>query len=221
MPAQKIPAEGLEESFNEFYLAAWQRVVTFGYAMVGDLREAYDIAREAFVTAWQRWHRVVHYADPEAWVRMVASVLLIDRWREAQTRPLGYHGRGPDGVVDPPSIESLVLVTALRQLPADQRYAIVLHHVLGVPVSEVSEQSGVRVNAARARLASGRRTLSELLGWDLPEEEDRATAHPRFTALYRDTGTLALPSAASLRRHGQQPPPSPPVVSLTSGPAAP
>jgi Sigma-70, region 4 len=114
--------------------------------------------------------------------------------------PLGYHWRGPDRVVEPPSVESLVLVTALRQLPADQRYAIVLHHLLGVPVSDVSEQSGVSMNAVKARLASGRRALSELLGWDPLEEAD-----PRFTALYRETGKLGFPSAASLRRRGQQP----------------
>lgn len=196
MPTHRHPRSGRadpEESFNEFYLATWHRLVTFLYAMTGDLPVAYDLAQEAYARAWQGWHRVVSYPDPEAWLRMVASVLLIDH------RP-----PAPTWTVEPPSMDSLVLLTALRQLPRGQRYAIVLHHLLGVPESEASDQSGAPVIVTRARLAAGRATLSELLGWDLVPQ-DRASPDPRFSTLYRETGKLRWPSAASLRHRGQQP----------------
>jgi RNA polymerase sigma-70 factor (ECF subfamily) len=54
-------------------------------------------------------------------------------------------------------------VTALRRLPEAQRLAIVLHHVLGLPVASVAVETGVPVGTVKARLARGRQALAALL----------------------------------------------------------
>lgn len=163
-----------QPAFDEFYGATRRRVVAFLYSVGGDLPDAHDAAQEAYARAWQRWRTVGDYADPEAWVRTVGYRLLINRWRKARNRLVAYRRLGPGEPLDPPSEDTLALVSAMRQLPAEQRYAIALHHLLDLPVSEVAAQTGASVSAVKARLARGRRTLSELLGSSLPEEASHA-----------------------------------------------
>jgi RNA polymerase sigma-70 factor (ECF subfamily) len=55
------------------------------------------------------------------------------------------------------------LVAALRQLPAAQRRAVVLHHIVDLPVTEVADELGVPVGTVKAWLHRGRQTLACLL----------------------------------------------------------
>jgi RNA polymerase sigma-70 factor (ECF subfamily) len=57
----------------------------------------------------------------------------------------------------------LALVEALRQIPAAQRRAIVLHHLVGLPVKEIAEETGDSVSAVKVRLSRGRQALASLL----------------------------------------------------------
>lgn len=159
-----------DDGFEEFYVSTRQRLVAFLFALGGDLPDAQDVAQEAYARTWQRWSTVESYGDPEAWLRTVAYRLLSNRWRKARNRITAYRRHGTQAPVEAPSENSLALVTALRELPAAQREAIVLHHLLDLPVTEVAFQTGVPVNTVKARLARGRRTLATLLSTDLPEE---------------------------------------------------
>lgn len=162
------------DSFDEFYRGTRRRVVAFLYTLSSDMPDAHDVAQEAYARAWQRWHTVGDYAQPEAWVRMVAYRLLINRWRKARSRLVAYRLRGADPPVEPPSDDIVAVVTALRQLSPDQRLAIVLYHLMDLPINEVASETGASINAVKARLARGRNILSELLDSSLPEEVNRA-----------------------------------------------
>jgi RNA polymerase sigma-70 factor (sigma-E family) len=160
--------------FDEFYRASQRRVGTFLYAVCGDLSEAQDAAQEAYARAWQRWSTIATYDDPEAWVRTVGYRLVLNRWRKARNRLIAHRRHGPGGAVAPPTEDVVALVAALRRLPAEQRLAITLHHLLDLPVAEVAQQTGVSANTIKARLTRGRRTLAALLKADLPEESIHA-----------------------------------------------
>jgi RNA polymerase sigma-70 factor (ECF subfamily) len=54
------------------------------------------------------------------------------------------------------SPDSVDLANALRGLSLGQRQAVVLHHLVGLPVQEVAEQLGVPVGTVKARLSRGR-----------------------------------------------------------------
>jgi RNA polymerase sigma-70 factor (ECF subfamily) len=158
------------DGFDAFYRSTQQRLFSYLYAITGDAAEAQDVVHEAYARAWQRWATVREYADPEAWMRTVARRIAVSGWRRARTR-LAAHRR--HGVPDPspgPSPDTVALVTALRAVNADQRLAIVLHHLVGLPVADVARETGVPVGTVKARLARGRRALSELLAIDLPED---------------------------------------------------
>jgi RNA polymerase sigma-70 factor (ECF subfamily) len=68
----------------------------------------------------------------------------------------------------------LALITALRQLPAKQRMAIVLHHLVDLPVEQVAAETGSSAAAVKKQLTRGRSALSVLLADDGPESAEPA-----------------------------------------------
>jgi RNA polymerase sigma-70 factor (ECF subfamily) len=59
--------------------------------------------------------------------------------------------------------DTVALVAALRQIPAAQRRAIVLHHLAGLLVREIADETGVSESAVKAQLSRGRQALAGLL----------------------------------------------------------
>ncbi|WBB65862.1 SigE family RNA polymerase sigma factor [Micromonospora sp. WMMD812] len=165
---------GNDDGFEEFYRTTRHRVVTVLYALGGDLAEAQDAAQEAYVRAWQRWERISAYGDAEAWVRTVGHRLLINRWRKIRNGLVAYRRHGTDPAVPPPSENTVALVAALRRLPAEQREAIVLHHLADLSVAEIAAQTSAPTGTVKARLARGRKSLATMLDTVLPEEVTHA-----------------------------------------------
>lgn len=173
-----MPDEELPESFDDFYRATSRRLAHQMYAITGSTAEAQDCVQEAFARAWQRWSQVRTYADPEAWVRTVARRVAVSRWRRARTA-LAHLRRQGGGLVTPaPSEDHVLLVTALRQITAAQREAIVLHHLSGLSVEQVAAETGVAVGTVKARLHRGRAALAAALGdLDSPGDSPDPTNH--------------------------------------------
>ena len=157
------------EDFDAFYRDTRQRVVAALYALTGDLAEAQDVTQEAYARAWQRWRTISGYDEPEAWVRTVARRIASSGWRKARNRVKAYRRHGAELSAPAPSEDTVALVTALRQLPAEQREAVVLHHIVGLPVTEVALQTGAPTGTVKARLSRGRKALSALLHIELEE----------------------------------------------------
>lgn len=151
------------DAFDAFYASRAPDLVRQLHAMTGDLGEAQDVVQEAFARAWQRWHRLSAYEAPEAWVRTVAWRLAVSRLRRVTSgaRALRRHGPAPD--VPGLGPDRVALVTALARIPAAQRRAVVLHHVAGLSVQEVADETGAPVGTVKARLSRGRTALAALL----------------------------------------------------------
>lgn len=173
-----IPHEGRRgravpgvDDFDEFYRTTRLRVCAYMYALTGDLAEAQDATQEAYVRAWERWQRIGGYADPEAWVRTVARRLAANRWRKALNRIVAHRRLRPPDSVPGPSEDGVAIAGALRQIPEAQRVAIVLHHLLGLSIHQVAQETGVPEGTVKARLSRGRTALSALLRVDIEEPE--------------------------------------------------
>jgi RNA polymerase sigma-70 factor (ECF subfamily) len=154
--------------FDGFYRTHYPGLVAAAYALLGDLAEAQDVVQEAFCRTWRRWDTVIGYDNPVAWVRRVALNLANSRWRHL--RVVGRHASRERALEVPPlEPDHVALVAALRTLPADQRRALVLHHLVDLPVTAVADEMGVAVGTVKSWLHRGRAALAARLG-DAVEE---------------------------------------------------
>jgi RNA polymerase sigma-70 factor, ECF subfamily len=159
-----------DPGFDEFYAATTHALVAQVYAMVGDLGEAEDAVAEAYARAWRRWPQLRGYADPSAWVRTVAYRIAVSSWRRARNRAFAHRQVGPgtdSGAVLNP--ETVVLIDALRQIPPNQRRAVVLYHLVGMPVAEIATEMGASTSAVKQWLSRGRRSLQSVIGEETAE----------------------------------------------------
>lgn len=166
--------------FDEFYRGSRGRLLSYLYAAGGDLSEAQDAAQEAYARAWQRWGQVSRLDDPEAWVRTVGWRVLAHRWRKLRGRRAAYRRHGAPAPAAAPSEDTVALVAALRQLPVEQRQALVLHHLLDLPVAQIATDTGVREGTVKARLSRGRAALARLLRLDGSQEREAEAVGARL-----------------------------------------
>ena len=151
-------------SFDAFYNASVRKVIGQLHAMTGSRSDAEDCVQEAFARAWQRWDTVSTYGDPEAWVRTVAYRVSISAWRKATSMRTAYRKHGaPDDDTRGLNPDYVAIMSALRQVPTGQRQAIVLHHLVGLSVDEIAQETGVASGTIKARLSRGRHALAPLL----------------------------------------------------------
>lgn len=170
--SQSVPEQDcLLAEFTSRYNSAYPRLVGQVEAITGDARRAQRMVQRAFVRAWRRWRTVRLLDDPIAWVR-----------REALRRPASgpWAGRRPrarqDAVPDTPGMDpqNVVVLEALLRLPESQRRALVLHHMAGLPVSQVAEDERITRDSMSDRLRRARTALIALLEDDRHEtEKDR------------------------------------------------
>jgi RNA polymerase sigma-70 factor (ECF subfamily) len=149
-------------AFDSLYQAHYGDVVAMLHALTGDLGEAQDLSQEAFFRAWQRWDALATYDNPVAWIRRVALNLAGSRWRHLRVADRHLRRERP-AVVPALQPDHVAMVAALRKLPGDQRRALVLHHMLDLPVAEVAHELGVAVGTVKSWLHRGRAALAAQL----------------------------------------------------------
>ncbi|WP_410786869.1 RNA polymerase sigma factor [Kribbella sp. C-35] len=152
------------DTVRELYEGCYRRLVGQLFAICGNLGEAEDAVQEAFVRAVEKPQRLARLDNPEAWLRTVALNAVRLRYRRA-TRFHGLFSRAglPETTTAGLSADRVALVDALRQLPYEQREAIVLHHIVDLPVGEIAVQLRVPEGTVKARLSRGRSRLAPLL----------------------------------------------------------
>jgi RNA polymerase sigma-70 factor (ECF subfamily) len=129
--------------------------------LAGDAAE--EVAQEAFVVALERWDYVSSLDAPDAWLWVVARRLALRRSGRERARVLkeslaavdSWHGEVPVDVD---------LADAVNRLPGQQRAAVVLHYLCGLPVSEVAGIVGGSDSAAKVWLHRARGRLGVLVG---------------------------------------------------------
>ncbi|MCH1867345.1 sigma-70 family RNA polymerase sigma factor [Nocardioides sp. CFH 31398] len=165
--------------FDDFYAGTAYRVVGHVYAVTGDLAAAEDAVAEAYLKAWARWSTVRGMRSPEAWVRCVATRDAVSRWRVWRNRLRAHDRAASDAtrsVAETVGPDHVALVAALQQIPAAQRVAVVLHHLVGLSVAEIADEVGAPAGTVKARLSRGRTALARLLDPEPPPDgpTDRA-----------------------------------------------
>ncbi|MFE6778234.1 SigE family RNA polymerase sigma factor [Streptomyces sp. NPDC057676] len=152
------------EEFEEFYTQTVTRLTGQLYVMLGDLHEAEDVVQEAFVKGWGRRRQLDRGGQPEAWIRTVAWRLAVSRWRVRRRSTDAWRRRDASPPhVEGPSPEQIVLVDALRELPAQQRRSMTLHYLCDLSVEQIARETGASASTVKTHLVRGRAALAHHL----------------------------------------------------------
>lgn len=127
-----------------------------------------DVVRQTLLRAWR--HAAKLNGDSgllRTWLFTVARRVVIDGWRSHPGRgraiaPTVTHDLTARDEID--RIESsMVVVSALRRLAAEQREAIVETYLRGRTVNEAARMLGVPPGIVKSRIYNAMRTLSQAL----------------------------------------------------------
>ena len=164
-------ARGDQQAFEQLMTPLEQKIWRICWHYVGEREAASDCGQEAMLRVWRGLDKYRGDCAFETWVYRVAANCCMDYLRKKKRdksesiEPLREQGFDP---ADPdPGTEERVIAAdehrrlreCIARLPEDQREALVLTQLEGVPYETAAEQLGVsegtvksRVNRAKARL---------------------------------------------------------------------
>ena len=150
--------------FQRFLEANRVTVYRFLLAAVGR-DDADDVFQETFLSALRAYPRVHDGGRLDHWVLRIASRKAIDHHRGTARRPspIGVLPEVAGGSVEETTDPRDPLWGAVRSLPARQRVAVVLRHVLDRSYADIAEAMGGTEQAARANVSHGTKRLRELM----------------------------------------------------------
>ena len=159
---------------------------------MGNREDAADGLQDGLVAAYRRAGTFRGDAAVTTWLHRVVVNACLDRLRAAKVRraePLPddleeYRGRGSTvsaSTEDPADVSvagerRALVLSALQQLPDEQRAALVLVDMEGYPVAEAAAMLDCAVGTVKSRCSRGRARLAELLAPLLGD--DRDAEHP-------------------------------------------
>ena len=133
--------------------------------------DAEDVAQEAFLRAYQNFHRLRDRERFRGWLARIAWRLAIDRWRAAgrrERRELASVDVAPAETVEGLSASRELqrhLERAIDELPEKLRLAVILAAIEEHALSDVARMLGVGEGTVKSRLHIARKRLAEKLRW--------------------------------------------------------
>jgi RNA polymerase sigma-70 factor (ECF subfamily) len=158
--------EGDPDAFAELVRRHRDRLWAVALRTLGDREEAADAVQEALLSAFRRADTFRGDAAVTTWLHRIVVNACLDRIRRRTARPTS-----PLGELDPPqrgdeagAVEQRVDVArALAALPEQQRVALILVDMEGLPVADAAQILGVPIGTVKSRCARGRSALAPLL----------------------------------------------------------
>ncbi len=161
---------GRIEAFDGLHAALAGRIRGYLLSQCRDAALADDLLQETFM----QMHRSRRTYEPgrpvTPWVFAIARHVYLMKRRSSGRRArfeerLAVDAQAGDVVKD--DLQTIVdrdqVRRALEQVPADQREALLLHHVEGWSFGEIAARLGIRVNAAKTRAFRGMKKMREQL----------------------------------------------------------
>lgn len=171
--------EGDAAAFRELYAALAPKVYGYLLRMARQRAVADDLLQQTFLKVHRARGAFVRGADPVPWIYSIAHRTFLDEVRRNKRAVVGLatgeelpevaadlHGR-TQGVADEPRHDPEVTraaLSALAQLPEQQREAVVLTKLDGKSVAEAAAIAGTTVGAMKVRAHRGYSALRKVLG---------------------------------------------------------
>jgi RNA polymerase sigma-70 factor, ECF subfamily len=168
-------AAGDGDAFGRLVRRHRARLWAVAVRTLGDREEAADALQDALLSAYRASGSYRGDARVTTWLHRIVVNACLDRARRAAVRPTVplLEGREPADPHDRTSEHdtALALQAALAALPAEQRVALVLVDLQGLPVQEAARVLGVPEGTVKSRCARGRARLAVALGHLRPDPE--------------------------------------------------
>lgn len=144
------------------------------YRILGNVTQAQDVAQDVFLKVWLKPGKFdAKRGELGSYLRLMARSRALDLWREGQAA-----GRASDRlkvvvakeearIEDRPAAMAeredsrSAVRSALRELPAPQREAVVLAYWGGLTADQIAESAGVPLGTAKSRIRLGLAKLRE------------------------------------------------------------
>jgi RNA polymerase sigma-70 factor, ECF subfamily len=160
---------GDHEAFGEIARLAIGRLYAVAFLILRDQAQAEDATQEALVAAWRD---LAALRDPDRFDAWIRKLLVRACYREARRQRLARIDASVTviDVIEPDRSIELVdrdeIEHGFRRLNADERTVIVLHHYLGLPLTEVAETLGIPDGTVRSRLHRALRSMRAAIDAD-------------------------------------------------------
>jgi RNA polymerase sigma-70 factor (sigma-E family) len=155
-----------EDEFRAYVVAARARLVrTATLLTAGDRHLAEDLVQTTLTRLYLAWPRIRSADGPDGYARRTLVNALIDERRRPFRRREATHAEVPDRPFATPSDdpEFTALQTALADLPAGMRAAVVFRHVYDLSVTETADALGCSEGNVKSQTARGLERLRESL----------------------------------------------------------
>lgn len=191
-------------AFNQLILLHQQSVYTLAYRMLGDPENAADVTQEALFSAYRAIDSF-RGGSFRSWLLRITSNACYDYFRRVRRRPAeslealtdqsaesdeglaqqfaADEAWNPEALALRVELQELIQAALLR-LPLEQRLAIVLSDIQGLPYEEIAAMTNTTLGTVKSRIARGRTHLraylqrhAELLprSYRLKEEKGRGS----------------------------------------------
>jgi len=172
-----LPGEGAQwapPSWDEVVREHADRVYRLAYRLAGNQHDAEDLTQETFVRVFRS---LASYRPGtfEGWLHRITTNLFLDMVRRRSRMRMEALPEDPDRIPSAgPEPEQVfsdthldpALQSALHDLPAEFRAAVVLCDVEGLSYEEIGATLGVKLGTVRSRIHRGRAALRAALERD-------------------------------------------------------
>jgi RNA polymerase sigma factor (sigma-70 family) len=164
-----------EDAFASFAATVRDSLLRAAFVLLGTREEAEDAVQLTLLRTLRHWARAQD--APEAYSRVVLLSICRDRWRHSARHP---QAPGPVPEECSPAVVTsftdaverrLVLVPALRRLPAVQREVLVCRYLLDATVTETATALGIAEGTVKSAASRGLEQLRGLLSCEDSDSE--------------------------------------------------
>ncbi|HJP77992.1 MAG TPA: RNA polymerase sigma factor [Pseudonocardiaceae bacterium] len=168
-------ADDLDVGFVELFNVHRQAVFSTALRVSGRWAEAQDLTAETFLRAYRALTDYdtarITALQPRPWLLTITLNLWRNAQRDASRRPATTElDSAPEPTDEHQDVEGSVLrnetarelTDLLATLPEEQRIAVVLRHVVDLPIAEIAEVLGRPEGTVKSHISRGLRRLREL-----------------------------------------------------------
>jgi RNA polymerase sigma-70 factor, ECF subfamily len=164
----------LDPSVREAVLAAVPNLRAFAISLSGNVDRADDLVQETLLRALANIDSFQRGTNMSAWLFTILRNLFRSEYRKRRREVEDADGSYAERLKSQPEqtgrVEFTEFRSALAQLPADQREALILVGASGFSYEEAAEICGCAVGTIKSRVNRARSRLAELLSIESMED---------------------------------------------------